>query len=492
MTFHEPLRILVTRYAGAMAIIGLAALVRLWLEESLSGGGFMIFFVAVIVASWFGGLGPSLIALFLSVLVSAWLFGPSPEAPPEPLARSLAGLGIFFFTGLFTAVLSESLRAARRRAEAADRRKDEFLAILAHELRNPLAPISMALEVVGRPGVDEATVHWAHEMMDRQVRHLVRLVDDLLDVSRIARNKIELRKEAVELRTVVDRAVESVRGFIDSKQHELTVILPDDPVPLVVDPVRLAQVVANLLNNAAKYTPPGGQIRLGAQIIDGSIDIRVRDTGIGIAPEMLPTVFDLFSQAPSAAGAQGGLGIGLTLVKNLVELMGGSVEARSDGSGKGSEFVVRLPLAPTEVSSLAKRHGFDSGQTVPRRRIFVVDDNADAAQSLSELLRIDGHDVQTFLNAKSALEAAEDAAPDAILLDLGMPEMDGVELAHRLRSSPRTAETLLIAITGWGQAADRERTRSAGINHHLVKPVDATVLRELLAQGISAGTKVPL
>ncbi|MGH7136465.1 MAG: sensor histidine kinase, partial [Pirellulales bacterium] len=363
MTFYEPRRTILTRYAGALAIIGLATLLRFWLEEALSGGGFMIFFVAVIVASWFGGLGPSLVALFLSVLISAWLFGRPPDAPPEPLARSLAGLAIFFFTGLFTAVLSESLRAARRRAEAADRRKDEFLAILAHELRNPLAPITMALEVVGRPGVDEATVRWAHEMMERQVRHLVRLVDDLLDVSRIARNKIELRKEAVELRTVVDRAVESVRGFIDSKQHELTIILPDEPVPLLVDPVRLAQVIANLLNNAAKYTPPGGQIRVGAEIIGRAIDIRVRDTGLGIAPEMLPAVFDLFAQAPSAKSVQGGLGIGLTLVKNLVELMGGSVEARSDGLGKGSEFAVRLPLAPKEVSALADRQGLDSSRT---------------------------------------------------------------------------------------------------------------------------------
>lgn len=483
MGFHERWQTALLRYVGALAIIAVATVLRFWLEEPLAGGGFMIFFVAVIVASWFGGLGPSLVALFLSVFVSAQFFRPPADAPPEPAARALTGMAIFFFTGLTTAALSESLRRARRRAEAADRRKDEFLAILAHELRNPLAPITMALEVARRSKADEATVSWAHEMMERQVRHLVRLVDDLLDVSRIARNKIELRKESVDLRDVVNRALEAVRGTIDGKQHALTVVLPEGPIEVVVDPVRLAQVIGNLLNNAAKYTPPRGQIWFTAEVTGESVELRVRDTGIGIAPETLPRVFDLFAQAPSTAGAEGGLGIGLTLVKKLTELMGGSVEARSEGLGKGSEFVIRLPMAPTGANSFAERLETTAGDSeILKRRIFVVDDNRDAAESLSELLRRDGHEVQTFFDARSLLEAAAADAPEVVLLDLGMPDIDGVELACRLRSLPATSGALLIAITGWGQPADRARTKAAGIDHHFVKPVDASRLRALLAQ----------
>ncbi|HWB11683.1 MAG TPA: ATP-binding protein [Pirellulales bacterium] len=466
------------RYGGGVAILGIATWLRLEFDEALAGGGFMIFFVAVIVASWFGGLGPSLLTLVLSLVVSTRLF----ESPPEdqPTARALFGLSLFFFTGLTTAMLSESLRAAQRRAEAADRRKDEFLATLAHELRNPLAPISMGLELLRLPGVDSATREWTREVMERQVQHLVRLVDDLLDVSRITRGKVELRKEVVELGSVVAGAVETVQPLINEKQHELVVSLPEEPITLLVDPVRLAQVIGNLLSNAARYTPPGGRIWLSGERSGGMATIRVLDPGIGIAPDMLPRVFELFAQAQTQGG-QGGLGIGLTLVRSLVEMSGGTVEARSPGLGKGSEFVVRLPLVAADQAP--ENRPSQSAQTqLPARRAFVVDDNADAAATLSELLRRDGHEVHTFNDGYSALASAAAIAPDVVLLDIGMPKMDGLETARRLRKMPATAAALLVAVTGWGQEADRRRAQEAGFDHHLVKPVDTDALRELLAK----------
>jgi CheY-like chemotaxis protein len=393
---------------------------------------------------------------------------------------------LFFFTALMTAALSESLRAAQRRAEAADRRKDEFLAILAHELRNPLAPISMGLELLRQPGVDAATHEWTREVMERQVQHLVRLVDDLLDVSRITRGKIELRKEVVELRGIVAGALEMVQPQIDEKRHELVVSLPEHPIRLLVDPVRLTQVIGNLLSNAAKYTPPGGRVSLSGERTEGMAMICVRDTGIGIAPEMLPRVFELFTQAKTQGG-QGGLGIGLTLVKSLVEMSGGTVEAHSPGPGKGSEFIVRLPLVSVDHAGEIGHENLLARTEDRVRRAFVVDDNADAAATLAALLRRDGHEVHTFNDGCSALESAATIAPDVVLLDIGMPEMDGLEVARRLREMPAMAAALLIAVTGWGQEADRRQTQQAGFDHHLVKPVDAGALRELLGGPAQSG-----
>jgi signal transduction histidine kinase/CheY-like chemotaxis protein len=458
-----------------------ATLLRFWLDPALAGGGFMMYFVAVIIASWFGGIGPSLLTLVLSIALSSLLFPPATD--PSSAARALFGVSLFFFTGLTTAMLSESMRAAQRRAEAADRRKDEFLAILAHELRNPLAPISLGLELLRQPGADASTVAWTHEVMQRQLRHLVRLVDDLLDVSRITRGKIELRKQVVDLRSVVAGALETIQPLVDDKKHELAVSLPDEPIKLFVDPIRLAQVIGNLLTNAAKYTPPGGCIWLSGQREREQAVIRVRDTGIGVAPDMLSHIFDLFAQA-EGNGAQGGLGIGLTLVKSLVELSGGAVEAHSAGLGKGSELVVRLPLASADqLAQEVDEPAVAISDAGPRsRRAFVVDDNADAAATLAELLRIEGHEVQTFHDGHSALEAAATAAPEVVLLDLGMPGMDGIEVARQLRQMPATATSLLIAVTGWGQPADRQRTQAAGFDHHLVKPVEADALRKLFTK----------
>lgn len=372
---------------------------------------------------------------------------------------------------------------ARQELAEADRRKDEFLATLAHELRNPLAPLRNSLQILRMPTIDAAIAKQTREMMERQVHYLVRLVDDLLDVSRVMRGKIELRKERLELATVVARAVETAQPLIEAQRHQLQLDLPADSLPVNADPVRLAQVVGNLLTNAAKYTEANGRICVTARREGNDVILRVRDNGIGIAPDMLPHVFELFVQADHAATrSQGGLGIGLTLVKNLAEMHHGSVAARSDGLGKGSEFVLRLPLdlrsrdaAPTRDGS-ATRGPAPSGQ-----RLLVVDDNQDAANSLAMLLQLHGHEVRVAYNGTAALELAQAYTPDVVFLDIGMPGMDGYEVARRLRSLPGMANVMLAALTGWGQQEDRRRTAEAGFDHHLVKPPDPQILEALLA-----------
>jgi PAS domain S-box-containing protein len=364
-----------------------------------------------------------------------------------------------------------------------DRRKDEFLATLAHELRNPLAPIRNSLQILSMPRIDAETAQRSREMMERQVHHLVRLVDDLLDVSRVMRGKIDLRREPVELAAVVARVVETVQPLMDAQGHQLSVTLPHDSVALDADPVRLAQVVGNLLANAAKYTDPGGRISLSAERKGDSVELRIRDTGIGIAPNMLPHIFELFVQADHATTkAQGGLGIGLTLVKNLVEMHNGTVEARSEGLGRGSEFIVRLPIAAQPLregrpAAQASDHG-----TVPSgHRVLVVDDNRDAANSLAMLLKLQGHDVRVAFNGLAALELTQAYVPDVVFLDIGMPGMDGYEVARRLRQQPGLESVVLAALTGWGQREDRLRTAEAGFDHHLVKPPERKMIESILA-----------
>jgi PAS domain S-box-containing protein len=365
-----------------------------------------------------------------------------------------------------------------------DRRKDEFLATLAHELRNPLAPIRNALQILKMPRVDAETVERSRDMMERQVNHLVRLVDDLLDVSRVMRGKIELRRERVELATVVARAVETVQPLVDAQGHDLSVRLPTESLPIDGDPVRLTQVVGNLLTNAAKYTEPNGRIRLTAER-DGDVTVlRVRDTGIGIAPHMLPRIFELFVQVDHATTkAQGGLGIGLTLAKNLVEMHNGTVEARSEGLGKGSEFIVRLPMSMEPIGD-----GVDPqpertthASLPPGYRLLVVDDNQDAGNSLAMLLRLQGHEVRVAFSGVAALEIAKTYSPDVVFLDIGMPGMDGYEVARRLRQQPGLGKVVLAALTGWGQKEDRRRTAEAGFNHHLVKPPEPEAVESVLA-----------
>jgi PAS domain S-box-containing protein len=377
----------------------------------------------------------------------------------------------------------------RRRAEdelrEADRRKDEFLATLAHELRNPLAPIRNSLQILKMPRLDPATVERSREMMERQVQHLVRLVDDLLDVSRVMRGKVELKRERVELATVVARAVETAQPLIEAQGHELAVTLPPESLPLEADPVRLAQVVGNLLTNAAKYTEANGRIRLTALREGNEAVLRVWDRGIGIAPDMLPHIFELFVQVDHAtARSQGGLGIGLTLVKNLVEMHNGTVEAKSDGLGKGTEFVVRLPLSAQGREEPDGQEFAEQGQVTPPpgHRLLVVDDNEDAADSLAMLLRLQGHEVRLTYDGPTALEMAKGYLPDMVFLDIGMPGMDGYEVARRLRQQAGLENVRLAALTGWGQQEDRRRSAEAGFDHHLVKPVEPKDLQGLLAQ----------
>ncbi len=373
----------------------------------------------------------------------------------------------------------------------ADRRKDEFLATLAHELRNPLAPIRNALHLMAHPSEDRKAHEAERAMAERQVVHLARLIDDLMDVARIARGKIELHKEVVDLATIVRQAVESARPLIDGRRHRLTVSLPEGPTRLEGDPTRLEQVLWNLLNNAAKYSEPGGAIELVAERDGGEVVVLLRDTGIGIAPEMLPRVFDIFVQVEGHKGhAQGGLGIGLSLVRTLVQMHGGSISARSEGPGTGSEFVVRLPLLPQpiEAETPAREERREAADRPPRRRILVVDDNVDAARSLARLLaRLYGQDVRVAHDGPEALGVAGEYRPEVVLLDIGLPGMDGNEVARRLRDQPEFEQTLIVALTGWGQESDLEKSRAAGFDHHLVKPASPEVILELLTKAGESG-----
>jgi PAS domain S-box-containing protein len=361
----------------------------------------------------------------------------------------------------------------------ADVRKDQFLAILAHELRNPLAPLRNMLEIMKRADHDTGLLHRVRETMERQLSQLVRLVDDLMDVSRITRNRLELRTEQVNLASVVHHAVEAVRPFADASRQVIDVALPAEPLYLEADPARLAQVFSNLLNNACKYSEAGGRIALVAERQGSDVLVSVRDAGVGIPVDQLQSVFDMFTQIDrSIERSQGGLGIGLTLVRQLVEMHGGSVEARSEGEGKGSEMLVRLPVlgvgqrmeAPAAAAELA---------VVPRR-FLVADDSTDAASSLAALLSITGHETRTAHDGLEALEVAESFRPDVVLLDIGMPRLNGFEACRRMREQPWARDTIIVALTGWGQDDDRRKSRQAGFDAHMVKPVDYLALMELL------------
>ncbi len=364
--------------------------------------------------------------------------------------------------------------------EAADRQKNEFLAMLAHELRNPLAPISNGLQLLKLQGVDPDTMQQTTEMMERQVVHLVRLVDDLLDVSRVITGKMTFKKEPVELRQIVQRAIEETQVTIDARGHELMLSLPARPIIVDADSHRLSQVVTNLLDNAAKYSEHPSRIWLSVERQGDEAVIRVKDEGIGISPELLPNVFSLFVQADrSLARSKGGLGIGLNVVKRIVEMHGGTVEAASAGLGKGSEFRVRLPESKTGPHVSKPCPGTDLGQ-MTQRRILVVDDNVDAAVTVSALLKAWGHDVQTVYSGPSALDAVRNFRPEIILLDIGLPGMSGYDVAKNLRAEPSGQGVILAALTGYGQESDRERSWAAGFDYHLTKPPDPGLLESLL------------
>jgi PAS domain S-box-containing protein len=380
----------------------------------------------------------------------------------------------------------------RKRAEdalrLADRRKDEFLATLAHELRNPLAPIRHAAKISQMPHATEEQLRWSNDVIDRQVEHMARLLDDLLEVSRITRGKLELRKERLALKSSLRAVVETVRPLIEARGHQLTIDLPEASIHLDADPVRFAQIFSNLLTNAAKYTDPGGVIGVRVSL-DGergeSVVIAVRDNGIGIAPELLPQLFEMFSQATSALErSEGGLGIGLSLARGLVLLHGGSIEARSLGLGRGSEFVVTLPLAgATPRSEGASAASAATAAAHERLRVLVADDSRDNADSCAMLLRISGHDVLTAYSGHDALALAEKFTPQLALVDIGMPGMNGYEVARRIRAAEWGADMMLVAVTGWGQVEDKRQAEAAGFDHHLVKPIDLKVLQPLFATG---------
>jgi PAS domain S-box-containing protein len=385
-----------------------------------------------------------------------------------------------------TAQLEQANGQLRQRAEQLaemDQRKDEFLATLAHELRNPLAPIRNSLHILRMSHGNGPTSERVLEMMERQVSHMVRLVDNLIEVSRITRGKINLRKERVELAAILRNGVETSRPLIDAARHQLAIAVPPEPLNLKADSVRISQVIANLLNNAAKYTEEGGQIWLTARREGNDAVVSVRDTGLGISAEMLPCVFDMFAQVDrTLKRSQGGLGIGLTLARTLVEMHGGRIEARSGGPGQGSEFTVRLPLAQTDSPAIEGNPATSSRQLTGlcQQRILVVDDNRDVADSLLMLLQFLGADVYAVYDGPSALKALAVYRPSIVFLDIGMPGMDGHEVARQVRQMPEFREVVLIAMTGWGQEEDRRRSKATGFDHHLVKPVNADALQALL------------
>jgi signal transduction histidine kinase/ActR/RegA family two-component response regulator len=381
--------------------------------------------------------------------------------------------------------IQERLRLQTNTLREVDRRKTEFLAILGHELRNPLAPLWNAVRLLELQQTTEPTVLQVRDIITRQVQQLARLLDDLLDVSRIAQNKIILRKERVSLATIVNQAVQTSSPHLKARHHQFEVRLPAEPIWLEADLVRLVQILVNLLNNAAKYTEPGGQISLVSEREGDEVIIRVRDNGIGIPQEMLPYVFDLFTQAEwSLDHSQGGIGIGLTLVRRLVDLHGGAITVHSGGLEQGSEFIMRLPALPREIDNKETPATeapslLDAGVS-PSRRILVVDDNVDAAETLAMLMRLSGHEVQTAHHGLAALEVARIFRPEVVLLDIGLPRLDGYEVARRLRQMPDIANALLVALTGYGQDDDRRRSQEAGFNVHLVKPLDLHKVQELL------------
>ena len=403
--------------------------------------------------------------------------GFSPE--DESILTQLAAIAS---TGLDNARLYTSLRDA-------DVRKDEFLATLAPELRTPLAPIRNGLEILRRCDQLTGAAARAQEMMERQATHLVRLVDDLLDVSRISRGKVDLRCERITVQSIVDNALEVSRPAIEAGAHHLSLVLPEGPLWLDGDLTRLAQVLGNLLNNAAKYTPEGGHLKLQVRTEGAMVALAVSDDGVGLSAETLPKVFDLFAQIEhTLARSQGGLGIGLSLVKQLVELHGGSIVAESPGLGQGSRFTVRLPLArsaPGQVYAGDLGPAGGALSTAPLR-VLVVDDNVDGAESLSMMLELLGHEVHRVHDGASAIAEATDWVPDVALLDIGLPDLTGYEVARRLRAEPRLARLTLVAVTGWGSEDDQRRSAEAGIDHHLTKPVDAQALERLLARRASA------
>jgi signal transduction histidine kinase/CheY-like chemotaxis protein len=408
--------------------------------------------------------------------IACW-FG---AAPLRKTSGEIVGAVVVFRDVTDERRTAEALRKANATLAEADRRKDEFIAVLSHELRNPLAPIRYALPLLGEEPLGERGSR-AAAVIERQVAHVVRMVDDLLDVSRITTGKIELRRDLFTIGSIVSTAVEAASPAIAAARHSLDIALPDDPIWLHVDPARISQALTNLLNNSAKYTPQGGRIRLEAAAGEAGVTIRVIDNGIGLDREALRTVFDLFRQASDRNG-QGGLGIGLTLAKQLVEMHGGTIEAHSEGVGRGAEFAIRLPLAVAAAPTKQQVPPTADHGRRGRVKVLVVDDNVDLVEMLSMVVEAAGHHVRKAFDGRSGVSAALEYQPDLILLDVGMPDMNGTEVAKELRRHQEVAGARIVALTGWGQAEDRQRTADAGFDDHLTKPADPGQIQRILEE----------
>jgi signal transduction histidine kinase/CheY-like chemotaxis protein len=468
-------------YGGAafavLAAIGLRWLLGPWLGAEAP---YILVFGAVAVAVWLGGAGPALFAAVLGYLLVNYLYLEPVGSLAIGHARDVLQLVLFTLACALVIGLGQGMRRARDRARASDVRKSEFLAVLSHELRNPLAPLRAAVEIMKLKS-EGAPLPGMLEMMERQIAHLGRLIDDLLDVSRIDRGTLKLRIERVALDSVLRSAVETAMPAIDEKSHELVLRDASEALYVEGDAVRLGQVLSNLLNNAAKFTPAGGRIELATRAESGHAVISVVDRGIGLAPEHLERVFDLFAQVQPRSGG-GGLGLGLALARSIVRLHGGEVHARSAGVGRGAEFIVRLPLAAGRAAEAPRAQAPDTRVATPRR-VLVVDDNADAAHTLGELLRLWGHRVAVATNGAEALRAAEESPPEIAFIDLDMPGVDGFEVGRRLKEHG----VRIIALTGMGQQADIARTREAGFHAHLTKPADPRAVADLLSESEAAG-----
>lgn len=426
-----------------------------------------------------------------NVLGGLFFGHPEPNVFTERAERIVSGIAAQAAIGIDNARLYEAAqKEIRHRVDAedrlrdADRRKDDFLAVLSHELRNPLAPILQAAKVLKTDTASGDQIRWSHDVIDRQVRQMSLLLDDLLDISRITRGQLRLRRKWTDLRSVIELALETAGPAVSSRRHDLRIELPEEPIRLYADPLRLSQILANLVTNAAKYTEPNGSIRITAQQSGGSVVVRVIDSGRGIDPQVLPHLFKMFARTKSAGDhAEGGLGIGLALVKGLVELHGGEVEAAS-GPVSGSTFTVRLPVPepPAEDKAAAAGESSEESAAVQKRQILVVDDNRDSADSLAMVLGLRGHAVSVAYNGESAVSLFESVRPEFVILDIGMPVMDGYEAARRIRASTPddSPPVTLIALTGWGQQSDRNAAMDAGFDHHFTKPVETEKLLSLL------------
>jgi signal transduction histidine kinase/ActR/RegA family two-component response regulator len=472
-------------YAVAVVSVALATALRLALDPVLGPelAPYPTLFAGIVIAAWYGGRGPGLLAVVIAGVTALFFLMPPRGAFALQNAEYISSLVVFMLTSVFLVLLTAALRDARQRAEVADRRKNEFLATLAHELRNPVAPIRNSLSIMRRAPDDLERVEQSRRILERQVDHLSRLIDDLLDVGRITANRLELRLERLDLATPLQGALEFTNTLFRDKGHVLTVAPPSESLYLNGDAVRLTQVFGNILNNAAKYTAPGGRISVTTQRQGNEAIIRVRDSGCGIAREDQAVIFETFARLDQGPDAlSNGLGIGLSLARRLVEMHGGRIDVHSDGVGKGSEFSVYLPVLSERLAPRAaalEQTPISSGAGV---RILVVDDNHDSADTLGALLELAGYAVEVAYDGVSSIAAADRFHPQAVLLDIGMPEMDGYAVASRLRQRPGGDDTLLIAITGWGQPADKQHALDAGFDHHLTKPVNPSTLLALLSR----------